>query len=71
MKFLVLYLYSYKLSNFSEPMDAVVFSTAASLGFAAVENIDYVMNAIDDYTAFNLALMRALSAVPLHAFCGV
>ena len=71
MKFLVLYLYSYKLSNFSEPMDAVVFSTAASLGFAAVENIDYVMNAIDDHAAFNLALMRAFSAVPLHAFCGV
>ena len=71
MKFLVLYLYSYKLSNFSEPMDAVVFSTAASLGFAAVENIDYVMNAIDDYAAFNLALMRAFSAVPLHAFCVV
>ena len=54
MKFLVLYLYSYKLSNFSEPMDKF---TAASLGFAAL--IDYVMNAIDDYTAFNLALLRS------------
>ena len=71
MKFLILYLYAYKLSNFNEPMDAIVFSTAASLGFAAVENIDYVMNAVDDYAAFNVALIRAFSAVPLHAFCGV
>ena len=29
---------------FNEPMDAVVFATAASLGFAAIEKVDYVLS---------------------------
>ena len=57
LKFLVLYYYAYKLKNFDEPMDAIVFATTISLGFAAVENIEYVA--------------RAFSAIPLHALCGV
>lgn len=71
MKFLVVYFYCYRLSSFNEPMDAIVFSTAASLGFAAIENIDYVMNAKNDNIAFDIAVLRAFSAIPLHAFCGV
>ena len=71
MKFFVVYFYCYKLSNFNEPMDAIVFSTAASLGFAAIENIDYVMSARDENIAFDVAILRAFSAIPLHAFCGV
>ena len=71
MKFLVVYFYCYKLSSFNEPMDAIVFSTAASLGFAAIENIDYVMTARDENIAFDIAVLRAFSAIPLHAFCGV
>ena len=71
MKFSVVYFYCYKLTNFNEPMDAIVFSTAASLGFAAIENIDYVMTARDENIAFDIAVLRAFSAIPLHAFCGV
>ena len=69
LKFLVLYYYAYKLKNFDEPMDAIVFATTISLGFAAVENIEYVLMA--DNQQFEIAFARALSAIPLHALCGV
>jgi RsiW-degrading membrane proteinase PrsW (M82 family) len=71
LKFLVLYYYAYKLKNFDEPMDAIVFATTISLGFAAVENIEYVAMADNQQAAFDIAFARAFSAIPLHALCGV
>jgi hypothetical protein len=47
-------------------MDGVVYGTAASLGFAALENILYVSEG-----GFGLAVMRAVTAVPGHALLGV
>lgn len=71
LKFLVVYYYAYRLNNFNEPMDAVVFAVAASLGFAAVENVDYAMSGQNESEAFDIAFLRAFSAIPLHALCGV
>tara|TARA_B100000686_G_scaffold31409_1_gene32436 strand:+ start:938 stop:1726 length:789 start_codon:yes stop_codon:yes gene_type:complete len=72
LKFLVLYYYASHLKNFNEPMDAVVFATAASLGFAAIENVDYVFLTTESSTeAFGVAFARAFSAVPLHGLNGV
>lgn len=71
LKFLVLYSYAYRLKSFNEPMDAVVFATAASLGFAAIENLDYVHLGETGEEAFNIAFLRAFSAVPLHGLCGI
>jgi len=71
VKMLVLYFYAYRLGNFNEPMDAIVFATAASVGFAAIENIDYVFSGETQNQAFNIAFQRAFSAVPLHALCGI
>ena len=45
LKFLVLYFVVYRLREFNEPMDAIVYGVCASLGFAALENIYYVLNA--------------------------
>lgn len=71
VKMLVLYFYAYRLGNFNEPMDAIVFATAASVGFAAIENVDYVFSGETQNQSFNIAFVRAFSAVPLHALCGI
>jgi RsiW-degrading membrane proteinase PrsW (M82 family) len=42
-KFLAVRLGSYRSSYFTEPVDGLVYSTAAALGFASLENVGYVM----------------------------
>ena len=51
-------------------MDGVVYGVAASLGYAAYENIEYVLY-VDGEPSFDIALLRAFTAIPLHALCGV
>ncbi len=64
-KLVVLWL-ALRLAAFDEPMDGVVYGVAASLGFATLENVVYVANG-----GAAVALTRALTAVPSHAFLGV
>ena len=42
MKFFVIIFYCLHLDDFDEPMDAIVYGTIISLGFATWENIEYV-----------------------------
>ena len=42
LKFLILYFVVYKMNEFNEPMDGIVYGTCVSLGFAALENYHYV-----------------------------
>ena len=42
-KFLAVRLRAYRSSYFDEPGDAMVYSTAASLGFASLENLFYIL----------------------------
>ena len=42
LKFSVLYFFIRKRKMFDEPMDAIVYGTLISLGFATLENIEYV-----------------------------
>lgn len=64
-KLLVLLVYTRKQSDFDEPMDGLVYGVAASLGFATVENLLYVVPA-----GYGVALLRAFTAVPMHATLG-
>ncbi len=64
-KFLVLKLYSTRHAAYDEPMDGIVYGVAASLGFACLENVLYVLEG-----GLPVACMRALTAVPGHAACG-
>ena len=52
----------YNNVNFDEVMDGIVYTVTASLGFACLENIFYVMN-----KGLSTALSRAFTAVPMHA----
>lgn len=65
-KFLVLYLLVWNHSRFNEKFDGIVYAVFVSLGFAAVENIMYVVQ-----SGYQTALVRALTAVPAHALFGV
>ncbi len=65
LKFLVVVYYCARLSDFGERMDGMVYGSVASLGFAAMENVLYVTAG-----GMELALSRAFTAVPCHAFLG-
>ena len=66
-KFLVLRLRTWKNPNFNYTYDGIVYAVAASLGFAALENILYVfLNG-----GVPTAIARALTAVPAHCMFGV
>ena len=73
LKFLILIYYCLHLDEFNEPMDALVYGVAASIGFAVFENWEYVMIGTKEgiETAKNIALLRAFTAMPMHALAGV
>lgn len=66
-KFLVLRYYAATHRAFNEPMDGIVYGVAVSLGFATLENILY---AVSLGFSFLVVLMRALTAIPMHAALG-
>ena len=42
-KFMAVYLYMYRKKEFNEVMDGIIYSAAASLGFASLENLFYII----------------------------
>ena len=73
LKFSVFYFYVLKEKAFNEPMDAIVYGVVVSLGFATLENYDYVFRIAEEYevSPLDMAITRAFTAVPMHALCGV
>jgi RsiW-degrading membrane proteinase PrsW (M82 family) len=66
MKFAAVRAKAYDSPSFSEPMDGIIYGVTASLGFATVENIFYVMG----FGAISTAIARAFLSVPSHAAYG-
>lgn len=54
-------------AEFDEPIDGIVYGAAASLGFAAIENVKYF--AIGRLSA-SVIVMRTLTSAPAHLFFG-
>ena len=71
LKFIMMYIFLRKRHEFDEPMDALVYTTLLSLGFATLENFEYVYFFNEEFSSLSIAFIRALSAIPLHACCGV
>ena len=71
LKFLALSIFIRPKSEFNEPMDAVVYGTLISLGFATFENYEYVYVYFDNIPPLQIAIVRALTAIPMHASCGI
>lgn len=55
--------------NFDEPVDAMIYMVAAALGFAAIENVLVLFNAIPNgaYAALQIWFLRFVGATLLHA----
>ncbi|MBL9025940.1 MAG: PrsW family intramembrane metalloprotease [Myxococcales bacterium] len=61
LKLSVVMLFFYRRQEFNETMDGILYTAAASLGFALLENVLYAGGNLV------VGLARAISAVPLHA----
>lgn len=65
VKLLALKIGSWNNSHFNYRFDGIVYGVSVAVGFAVLENVMYVMQ-----YGFATAVVRAFTAVPLHAFCG-
>lgn len=61
-KFFVLRFYCYPQRKFDEPLDGIVYSVMVSMGFATIENINYV-----SVHGYGTAITRMFLSVPAHA----
>ena len=66
VKFQVLRRRTWNEPNFNYRFDGVVYAVFVSLGFAAVENVLYVLT-----SGFSTAVLRAIFSIPGHAMFGV
>ena len=65
-KYIMLKWASYKSKDFNFTFDAIVYSVFVAMGFAAFENVGYVL-----IYGFETGILRAITAVPMHAVFGV
>lgn len=61
-KYIIVRYYSQPHKEFNEPFDGIVYAVMVSMGFAATENVMYVLQG-----GMEIAIMRAFTAVPAHA----
>jgi RsiW-degrading membrane proteinase PrsW (M82 family) len=65
-KFLAVMIIFWRRKEFNERFDGIVYAVFISLGFAAVENIMYVLD-----QGSTVGIVRSLTAVPAHLLFGV
>lgn len=69
VKILVIFAVSARRRPHADPMDTVVYGAAAGLGFAAYENLAYLVQHAEMWRA--LAALRSVLTVPFHGALGV
>src|SRR5690242_16149058 len=69
VKILVILAVSARRRPFVDPMDTVVYGAAAGLGFAAYENLAYLVQHAEMWRA--LAALRSVLTVPFHGALGI
>src|ERR1700758_5827132 len=69
VKLLVIVAVSARRRRFADPMDTVVYGAAAGLGFAAYENLAYLVLHADIWRS--LAALRSVLTVPFHGALGI
>ncbi len=65
-KLIILYWIVWKHKDFDQHFDGIIYAVFVSMGFALIENLMYVYEG-----GLNVALLRAVLAVPGHGFFGV
>ena len=61
--------HAYNSPEYNERLDGIVYCAFASLGFAAAENIGYVLTTYSTYP--DIVWIRAILAVPVHLMVGI
>jgi protease PrsW len=69
VKILAIVLVSPKRRHFTDPMDTVVYGAAVGLGFAAYENLAYLVQHKEMWQS--LAALRSVLTVPFHGALGI
>ena len=69
VKILVIVAVSARRRPFADPMDTVVYGAAAGLGFAAYENLAYLVQHAEMWRS--LAALRSVLTVPFHGALGI
>jgi RsiW-degrading membrane proteinase PrsW (M82 family) len=69
VKILVIVAVAARRRPFADPMDTVVYGAAAGLGFAAYENLAYLVQHAEMWQS--LAALRSVLTVPFHGALGV
>ncbi|MDF2698454.1 MAG: conserved rane protein of unknown function [Haloplasmataceae bacterium] len=59
---------AYKLKEYNERFDGIVYAVVVSLGFATLENILYV---VFNYHSYEAGITRAMFSVPGHMLFGI
>ena len=72
LKFIILYFIVLKRNEFNERMDGIGYGVAVSLGFATLENYEYVFILAEKWEIepYTMAILRSYSAVPMHGLLG-
>jgi len=65
-KYIIVRYYAQPKKDFNEKFDGIVYAVMVSMGFAATENIIYVLQ-----NGYEIALTRAFTAIPAHATFGI
>lgn len=68
LRWLVLFFVCHRFVRHDHPMAGVVFGASLGLGFAAVENIGYILVHLDHWQT--VAFVRAVVTVPVHGAMG-
>ncbi|TYA56318.1 PrsW family intramembrane metalloprotease [Formosa maritima] len=61
-KYIIVRFFAQPNKEFNEPFDGIMYAVMVSMGFAATENIMYVIEG-----GYQVAILRAFTAVPAHA----
>lgn len=65
-KYIIVLLFAQRRKEFNERFDGIVYAVMVSMGFAATENVLYVLEG-----GASTAILRAFTAVPAHATFGI
>ena len=69
LKFIPVWLIDLKTKALDEPVDLVIYMVTSALGFAAAENIDYVISGSNGLIsgAISINIVRSFTAILLHS----
>ena len=68
-KLVVLWLFLRRNPYFDEWVDGIVYAACIGLGFAALENVLYLFNNLDEWVS--VGILRAFLSIPAHFFFAV